>query len=66
MLFIKNGHIKTMAGREFANGSVLIGDDGKIIAVGEAVEAPEGTLVIDAQGRLVTPGCRLPAGRRRF
>ena len=57
MLFIKNGHIKTMAGREFANGSVLIGDDGKIIAVGEAVEAPEGTLVIDAQGRLVTPGC---------
>ena len=57
MLFIKNGYIKTMAGREFANGSVLIGDDGKIIAVGEAVEAPEGTLVIDAQGRLVTPGC---------
>lgn len=57
MLLIKNGHIKTMAGREFANGSVLIGDDGKIIAVGEAVEAPEGTLVIDAQGRLVTPGC---------
>lgn len=57
MLLIKNGYIKTMAGREFANGSVLIGDDGKIIAVGEAVEAPEGTLVIDAQGRLVTPGC---------
>ena len=57
MLLIKNGHIMTMAGREFANGSVLIGDDGKIIAVGEAVEAPEGTLVIDAQGRLVTPGC---------
>ena len=57
MLLIKNGHIMTMAGREFTNGSVLIGDDGKIIAVGEAVEAPEGTLVIDAQGRLVTPGC---------
>ena len=57
MLFIKNGHIMTMAGREFTNGSVLIGDDGKITAVGEALEAPEGALVIDAQGRLVTPGC---------
>ena len=57
MLLIKNGHIKTMAGREFTNGSVLIGDDGKITAVGEALEAPEGAPVIDAQGRLVTPGC---------
>ena len=57
MLLIKNGHIKTMAGREFTNGSVLIGDDGKIAAVGEALEAPEGAPVIDAQGRLVTPGC---------
>ena len=57
MLFIKNGHIKTMAGQEYANGCVLIGDDGKITAVGEALEAPEGAPVIDAQGRLVTPGC---------
>ena len=57
MLLIKNGHIMTMAGREFTNGSVLIGDNGKITAVGEALEAPEGAPVIDAQGRLVTPGC---------
>ena len=57
MLLIINGHIMTMAGREFTNGSVLIGDDGKITAVGEALEAPEGAPVIDAQGRLVTPGC---------
>lgn len=57
MLFIKNGHIKTMAGQEYANGCVLIGGDGKIVAVGEALEAPEGALIIDAQGRLVTPGC---------
>ena len=57
MLLIKNGHIMTMAGREYTNGSVLIGDDGKITAVGEALEAPEGAPVIDAQGRLVTPGC---------
>ena len=56
MLLIKNGHIKTMAGPEIANGSILIGDDGKIIAVGEGIPAPEGCEIIDAQGRLVTPG----------
>ena len=56
MLLIKNGHIKTMAGPEIANGSILIGDDGKIIAVGEDISAPEGCESIDAQGRLVTPG----------
>ena len=56
MLLIKNGHIKTMAGAEIENGDLLIGDDGKIIAVGEGIAAPEGCEVIDAQGRLVTPG----------
>ena len=55
MLLIKNGHIKTMAGAEFDNGDLLIGDDGKIIAVG-VVNAPENCDVIDAGGRLVTPG----------
>ena len=57
MLFIINGHIKTMAGKEYTSGSVLIGDDGKITAVGEALEAPAGVRAIDAGGRLVTPGC---------
>ena len=57
MLLIKNGHIKTMAGEELATGCVLIGDDGKIVAVGEQIEAPADCRVIDAQGRLVTPGC---------
>ena len=56
MLLIKNGHIKTMAGSELENGAVLIGDDGKIAAVGECIEAPEGCTVIDARGHLVTPG----------
>ena len=57
MLLIKNGYVKTMAGSDFENGSILIGDDGKIIAVGENLSAPEGCTVIDAQGLLVTPGC---------
>lgn len=56
MLLIKNGHIKTMAGSELENGAVLIGDDGKIITVGETIDIPEGCTVIDAEGRLVTPG----------
>ena len=57
MLLIKNGYIKTMAGPDLDNGSVLIGDDGKIAAVGQNLEAPAGCQVIDAQGLLVTPGC---------
>lgn len=56
MLFVKNGHVKTMAGREFRNGCVLMDDNGKIAAVGENLDAPAGATVIDAQGRLVTPG----------
>ena len=47
MLLIKNGKIKTMAGSDIENGSILIGDDGKIIAVGEGITAPEGCTVID-------------------
>ena len=57
MLLIKNGHIKTMAGPELENGCVLIDDNGKIARVAQAIEAPEGAQVIDAEGRLVTPGC---------
>jgi imidazolonepropionase-like amidohydrolase len=57
MLLIKNGFIKPMAGEDIPCGCVLVGDDGKIVAVGEQIEAPAGCKVIDAQGRLVTPGC---------
>lgn len=56
MLLIKNGHIKTMVGSDLDNGSILIGGDGKIIAVGEDIDAPDVCQVIDAQGKLVTPG----------
>ena len=57
MLLIKNGYVKTMAGADLENGCVLIDDNGKIAAVGTDLTAPEGATVIDAQGRLVTPGC---------
>lgn len=57
MLLIKNGHILTMNGAEYESGSVLVGDDGKIAAVGQLTDIPENIPVIDAEGRLVTPGC---------
>ncbi len=57
MLLIKNGYIKPMVGPDLENGAVLIGDDGKILRLSQTIEAPEGSQVIDAQGRLVTPGC---------
>ena len=55
-LLIKNGQIKTMAGREF-KGSILI-EGTKITALGEnsEVEAPADAVVIDAAGYLVLPG----------
>ena len=56
MLLIKNGLVKTMAGADIQNGCVLIDDNGKIAAVGTDICA-DGAEVIDAGGRLVTPGC---------
>ena len=57
MLFITNGYIKSMAGQDIPNGSILIHDDGKIAAIGADLTPPEGAQIIDAEGRLVTPGC---------
>ena len=56
MLLIKNGYIKTMAEEDLQNGCILIDDNGKIAEVGEEIIAPDGAEVIDAEGRLVTPG----------
>lgn len=57
MLLIKNGYVKTMAGPDIPGGSVLIGDDGKILQVGTKIDVPANATVIDAEGSLVTPGC---------
>ena len=55
MILIKNGTAKTMAGPDIENGQVLL-DGGKIVAVGQQVDAPADAQVIDAAGCLVTPG----------
>ncbi|HET6313746.1 MAG TPA: amidohydrolase [Chloroflexia bacterium] len=64
MIAIKGGRVLTMArdeqGRDIVweGGTVLLGDDGKIAAVGSAddVTVPEGAEVVDAGGRVVVPG----------
>ncbi len=57
MLFICNAYIKTMVGADLENGCILVSDEGKILEVGQNLTAPADAQVIDAQGRLVTPGC---------
>lgn len=42
-------------GGEFANTDILI-ENGRISAIGQGLEAPEGAETVDAAGRYVTPG----------
>ena len=55
MLLIKNGYVKPITGADIPCGQVLI-DQGKILAVGETVDAPADCPVYDATGCMVTPG----------
>lgn len=55
LLLIKNGNLITMAGIYEQTGDILI-DDGKILKVGNVGDVPESCEVIDAAGRMVTPG----------
>ncbi len=55
MLLIQGGLIRPVVGHDIPNGQVLV-DAGKILAVGERVEAPAGCPVYDATECLVTPG----------
>ena len=57
MLLIKNAYIKPMVGKDIKKGSILIDDNGKIAKIGAKITAPEDAQIIDAGGRLVTPGC---------
>jgi len=55
VLLIKGGTVKTITQGDIPEGEILI-DNGKILAVGAHVDAPEGCEVFDAGGKLVTPG----------
>lgn len=56
MILIQNAHIMPIVGPELPNGC-LLAEDGRITAVAPHIDAPEGCTVIDAGGRLLTPGC---------
>src|SRR5437868_2336987 len=52
---IRNVNILTAAGPVIRNGAIAM-RDGKIVAVGATVDAPSDAVVIDGQGKWVTPG----------
>ncbi|MCL2574716.1 MAG: amidohydrolase [Defluviitaleaceae bacterium] len=54
-LLIQNGKVMTMEGAIYEGASVLV-KDGKIEAIGDVGQAPDGTKIIDAKGCYVTPG----------
>ncbi len=56
MLYIRNAHIYPVIGEEIMNGCLLV-SDGKITAIGRDIPIPAGSEVVDAGGRLTTPGC---------
>ncbi|HHY11822.1 MAG TPA: amidohydrolase family protein, partial [Firmicutes bacterium] len=55
MLAITNGKVVTITNGIIDEGVVLV-EEGKIKAVGKDVGIPEGAKVIDAKGKIVTPG----------
>lgn len=55
MLCVKNGMIHDAVHREAFRGDILV-EDGKIKAIGENLEIPEGTEIVDAEGLQVYPG----------
>src|SRR5699024_733069 len=52
---IEHATVFTGTGERIDDGAILL-RDGKIAAVGKQVDAPAGAVVIDAEGKFVTPG----------
>ena len=52
---VRNVTVFDGEGGRIENGQVLFAD-GKVVAVGQTVDAPAGATVIDGQGKYVTPG----------
>lgn len=52
---IRNVHVFTGVGPLMRDAAVLM-ENGKIVAVGQNLAAPDGAVVIDGQGKYVTPG----------
>ncbi len=57
---IMNGEVHTVSGGVIENGDVII-QNGRIAQVGADLTAPAGATVIDASGKVVTPGLFAPS-----
>ena len=55
MLLIKGGTIKTITNGDIPEGEILV-HEGKILSVGKDLDIPEGCEIVDASGKLITPG----------
>ena len=62
-LLIRDAEVHTLAGADAAevieNGDILI-RDGRIVSVAENIGAPQGATVVNAAGRIATPGLIAP------
>src|SRR5476651_1779289 len=54
-VFIKNARILTATHGTIEHGSILV-LRGKIVAIGQKLTAPAGMAIIDATGKVVSPG----------
>ena len=54
-VLIRGGRILTSTGKNLDHGDILV-RGGKIVAIGTNLTAPTGVTVIDARGKVVTPG----------
>jgi len=55
-LAITNGKLLTMGPKGIIDKGTIIIKDGKIAAVGEEINIPKNTKIVDAKGKFVTPG----------
>ena len=56
MLLIRGGYIKPITSPDIENGEILIGDDGRIAAIGQHLNVDSETPVYDASDAFITPG----------
>jgi len=60
---IVGGKVHTVGPRGTLENATIIINDGRIAAVGTGIRVPDGATVIDAAGKIVTPGLFSPIGR---
>jgi len=60
---IVGGKVHTVGPAGTIDNATIIIDNGRITAVGTGLGVPDGAIVIDASGKIVTPGLFSPVGR---